>query len=117
MIRSELKLKYHKNCLEANRFENKINYLENNKIDVDNRITLKLQQRFRWKKHNVFTENVNRIGLSADNDKRIQSMDSIKTYTYGTSKDKIRKNEGVKYKNIIKQYKKWLTLMTLKEKS
>ena len=47
MIRSELKLKYHKNCLEANRFENKINYLENNKIDADNRITLKLQQRFR----------------------------------------------------------------------
>ena len=55
--------------------------------------------------------------MSADNDKRIQSMDSIKTFTYGTSKDKIRKNEGINYKNIIKQYKKWLTLMTLQEKS
>ena len=47
MIRPELRLKYYKNSLEANQFENKINYLENNKIDADNRITLKLQQRFR----------------------------------------------------------------------
>ena len=47
MIRPELRLKYYKNCLEANQFENKINYLENNKIDADNRITFKLQQRFR----------------------------------------------------------------------
>ena len=106
MIRPELRLKYYKNCLEANGFENKINYLENDKIDAENRITLKLQQRFRSKKHTVFTENINRIGLSADNDKRIQSMDSIKTYTYGTSKDKIRNNEGINYKNITKQYKK-----------
>ena len=49
-------------------------------------IPLKSQQRF---KH-VFTEQVNKIALSANDDKRIQSIDSIKTYAYGTSKDKER---------------------------
>ena len=48
-------------------YENKINHLEKNKIDVDsiredqkefiknNKIILKTQQRFRSEKHNVFT--------------------------------------------------------------
>ena len=40
----------------------------------------KLQQRFRNKKHNVFNEEVNKIRLSADDDKRIQSTDSLKIY-------------------------------------
>ena len=117
MIRSELKFEDYKNCLEANRSENKINYLENDNTDAnslkenhkefikDNRLILKLQQRFRSKKHNVFTEKVNKIELSTDNDKRIQSIDSTETYTYGTSKDKIRRNGKNKCKNIIKQYK------------
>ena len=34
---------------------------------------MKLQQRFRTKKYNVFTENVNKIELSANDDKRIKS--------------------------------------------
>ena len=68
---------------------------------------MRLQQRFRSKKY-VFTEKVNRIALGADN-KRIQSIDCIETYTYGTSKDIICKHEEIKHKrNIIKQYKKWI---------
>ena len=35
---------------------------------------LKSQQRFKSKKHNVFTEEINKI---ASSDKRIQSIDSI----------------------------------------
>ena len=35
---------------------------------------LKSQQRFKTKKHNVFTEEINKI---ASSDKRIQSIDSI----------------------------------------
>ena len=53
----------------------------------NNKLILKSQQRFRSKKYNVFTEEVNKTELSANNDKRIQSIDSIETYAYGPSKD------------------------------
>ena len=33
------------------------------------------------------TEETNKFELSANNDKRIQSINSIETYAYGTSKD------------------------------
>ena len=35
IIKRKLKFESYKNCLEAARIENKINYLEKNKIDVD----------------------------------------------------------------------------------
>ena len=38
------------------------------------------QQRFKSEKHNIFTEEINKIALSSNNDKRIQSIDSIETY-------------------------------------
>ena len=37
--------------------------------------------------HYVFTEEINKIALISNDDKRMQSIDSIETYTYGTSKD------------------------------
>ena len=47
----------------------------------------KTQQRFKNKWHNVSTEEINKIALSSNDDKRMQSIDSIETYAYGTSKD------------------------------
>ena len=35
VIKRKLKFQYYKNFLEASQIENKINHLENNKIDVD----------------------------------------------------------------------------------
>ena len=55
---------------------------------------------------NVFTEEVNKIALSANNNKRIQSIDSIKTDSYGMSKDLVCKTEKTECNNIIKQCKK-----------
>ena len=55
--------------------------------------------------HNVFTEEVNEIALNPNDDKRIQSIDSIETYEYGTSKDLVSKREEIKCNNIRKQYK------------
>ena len=69
----------------------------------NNRFILQSYQRFRSEKHNVFTEENNKIALRADNDKRIQSINSIETYTSGPSGNIIRKNEEIKYRNIIKQ--------------
>ena len=37
--------------------------------------------------------------------KKIQSIDSIEAYTYGTSKDLVSKKEEIKCNNIKKQYK------------
>ena len=43
----------------------------------------------------------------------MQSIDSIETYAYRTSKDLIRDKEEIKCNNTIKRYKKRLTLMVL----
>ena len=43
----------------------------------NNKLILKLQQRFTINKHYVFTEEVSRIALSANDNKKIQLIDSI----------------------------------------
>ena len=64
------------------------NLRENHRDLVKNsRLILKLHQRFKSEKHNVFTEKVNKIAFSANNDKVIQSINSIETYACGTTKD------------------------------
>ena len=68
-------------------------------------------------KHNVFTEEVSKIALSASNDERIQSIDLIETYANGTSKDLVYKKEKIRYNNTIKQCKIKLTLMLLQKKA
>ena len=37
---------------------------------------------FKIERHNVFTEEINKIALSSNDDKRMQSIDSIETYAY-----------------------------------
>ena len=66
---------------------------------------LKTQKRFKSERYNVFTEEINKTSLISDDDKRMQSIDSIKTYAYGTSKDLVREKEGIKRNDIKKQYK------------
>ena len=43
----------------------------------------------------------------------MQSTDLIEIYAYGTSKDLVSNKEEIKWNNIIKRYKKWLTLMMM----
>ena len=50
-----------------------------------NKSISKTQQRFKSEKHNVFTEITNKIALSSNYDKRMQSIYSIETYLSGTS--------------------------------
>ena len=44
---------------------------------------LKSQQRFKSENHEVYTENINKIALSCDDDKRIVTSDMITSYPYG----------------------------------
>ena len=42
------------------------------------------QERFKSYYHDVYTEEVNKIALSSNDDKRLQTSDKITTYPYGT---------------------------------
>ena len=52
-------------------------------------------------KRNVFTEENNKIALSLNDDKRMQSIDSIETYLHGMSEDIIWKQEKISNVSII----------------
>ena len=71
----------------------------------NNKLILKIQQRLKSEKHNVFTEEINKIALISKYDKRMQSNDSIETYAYGTSKDLVSHKKESECNNIIKRYK------------
>ena len=49
----------------------------------NDKIILKLQQRFKSDCHNVYTEQINKIALSSNDDKRLQTFDKIITDPYG----------------------------------
>ena len=55
------------------KFNDYKNFLMNNKS------ILKPQQRFKKESHNVCTEEVNKIALSSNDDKRLQTYDGVTT--------------------------------------
>ena len=75
VIKRRLKFNDHKDCL------------------LNNEIILKSQQRFKSERHNVYTEEVNKIALSSNDDKRLQTFDRIISYPYGASASKVCKTE------------------------
>ena len=50
---------------------------------LNGKVVLKSQQRFISKGHDVYTENINKIALSSNDDKRIIASDKITSYPYG----------------------------------
>ena len=50
-----------------------------------NEIILKSEQIFKSEAHCVYTEEINQIVLSSNNDKRLQTFDIITTYPCGTN--------------------------------
>ena len=65
VIKRMIKFNDYKNCL------------------LKDEVLLKSQQRFISKKHDVYTEDINKVALSNDDDKRIVSSDKITSYPYG----------------------------------
>ena len=66
------------------------NYIESL---FDNKIMVKSQQRFKSYHHMVYTEEVNKIALSSNDDKRLQTFDKVTTYPYGTNAFKVCESE------------------------
>ena len=65
VIKGMIKFDDYKNCL------------------LNDEIVLKSQQRFKSKRHDVYTENINKITLSSNDDKRLTASGKIISYPYG----------------------------------
>ena len=76
-----------KRCVIKCRLENYKESLFNNKT------ILKSQLRFKSYHHNVYTEEVNKIALNSNDNKRFQTFDRITTYPYGTNAFKVCEKE------------------------
>ena len=64
--------------------------LENSKDWLfNNKTILKSQLRFKSDHHNVYTEEVNKIALNSNDDKRLETYDRFTTYPYGTNAFKV----------------------------
>ena len=66
VIKQKLKFNDYKDCL------------------LNTEIILKSQQRSKSETHNVYTEKINKIKLSSNDDKRLQTYDRIISNPYGT---------------------------------
>ena len=81
VVKQRLKFNDYKNCL------------------LNNDIILKSQQRFKTEAHNVYNEEINKIEVSSNDDKRLQTFGRITSYPYGASVGKECKTEQLsKYK-------------------
>ena len=76
-------------------FDNYIESLFNSKTII------KSQQRFKSDHHDVHTEEVNKIALSSNDDKRLQTFDRITTYPYGSNAFKVCEIEMLVKKKAI----------------
>ena len=68
-------------------FKNYVDSLFNDEVII------KSQQRFRSDHHRVYTEEVNKIALSSNDDKRLQTFDKVTTFPYGTNAFKVCESE------------------------
>ena len=72
--KEDKKAKGTKKCIKFNDYK---------KCLLGDEVILKSQQRFISKKHDVYTENINKIALSNNDGKRIVSSNKISSYPYG----------------------------------
>ena len=79
-------------------------------VIFNDKTILKSQQRFEGDYHNVYTEQINKITLSSNDDKRLQIFDKITTYPYQTNVFKVCKIE------MLRKCK-WSILMVMQMKT
>ena len=62
-------------------------------------VMIRSQQQFRSDHHRVYTEEVNKIALSSNDDKRLQTFDKVTKFPYGTNAFKVCESEMLSKKN------------------
>ena len=80
VIKWEIIVENYKNCL------------------LNNKNVYRSQQRFKSYNHDVYTDEVNKIALSSNDDKRLQTFDKITTHPYGENAFKVCESEMLKVK-------------------
>ena len=88
IIKREIMFEHYKDCL------------------FNSKTIIKSQQRFRSDHHRVYTEEVNKIALSSNDDKRLQTYDKVTTHPYGTNLFKVCEMRYVLLKKIILKHAK-----------
>ena len=79
MIVRKTKTKGTKNCV----IKRMIKFDDYKNCLLKGEVILKSQQRFISKGHDVYTENINKIALSSNDNKRLIASDKITSYPYG----------------------------------
>ena len=94
--RNDKKAKGTKNCV----IKRSLKFNDYKDCLLNNEFVLKSQQRFKSERHDVYTEKINKIALSSNDDKRLQTFDRITLYRYGTSAGEVCKTELLNKLNI-----------------
>ena len=68
---------------------------------LNSKTVCRSQKRFESYNHDVYTEEVNKIALSSNDDKRLQTFDRITTYPYGTNAFKVCESEMLMVKDLF----------------
>ena len=93
---SDKKAKGAKKCVKKRRLK----FNDYKDCTLNNEFVLKSQQRFKSQRYDVYTEEINKIALSSNDDKRLQTFDRITSYPYGTSTGKVCKTDLLNKLNI-----------------
>ena len=75
---------------------------------LNNKTVYRSQQRFKSYNHDVYTEEVNEIALSSNDDKRLQTFDGIETYPYVTNGFKVCESEMLIMKDLFFEKLWWI---------
>ena len=75
--------------------------LENYKDCFFNSKTILKSQHQKVYHHKGYTEEVNKITLSSDGDKRLQTFNRVTTYPYGTQAGKVCENEMMTVRGLF----------------
>ena len=67
----------------------------------NNNTILQSQLRLKSNHHDLYTGEVNKIALSSNDDKRLQTSDRITTYPYGTNAFKVCESEMLMVKDLF----------------
>ena len=67
----------------------------------NNKTIYRSQEKFKSYNHDVYTEEVNKIVLSSNDDKRLQTFDIITTYPYGTNALKVCESKMLMVKDLF----------------